>query len=251
MMRAAGKRMRILAIDIGGSHLKAALIDARGRMLTDRLSVKTPARCTPHTMISTLVKLVAGLPEHDLLAVGFPGVVQGDRVLTAPHWHSKKWVNFALARNLSRRLSGAPARLINDAEMQGLAVISGKGLELALTLGTGAGTGLFRDGRVMPHLELAHHPVHKTKTYNDYIGDAALRKAGKKQWNKRVARVLNILYSLLHYDRIFIGGGNAAHIAFQLPDNATVVSNDAGLSGGAMLWSDVTRPARGRSRHSQ
>ena len=243
--------MRILAIDIGGSHLKAALIDPRGRMLTDRLSVPTPAHCTPHAMISALVKLVAGLPKHDLLAVGFPGVVRGDRVLTAPHWRSKKWVNVALATHLSRKLNGAPARLINDAEMQGLGVITGKGLELALTLGTGAGTGLFRDGRVMPHLELAHHPVHKSKTYNDYIGAAALRKAGKKHWNKRVARVLNILYSLLHYDRIFIGGGNAVHIAFRLPRNATVVSNDAGLTGGAMLWRDVTGLAPPRSRKRQ
>jgi polyphosphate glucokinase len=238
-MTAARKPLRILAIDIGGSHLKAALIDARGRMLTDKLTVKTPAHCAPHTMIATLVKLVATLPPHDLLAVGFPGVVRGNHVVTAPHWNTKKWANFELANNLSRRLNGAPARLINDAEMQGLAVISGRGLELMLTLGTGAGTGLFSNGKVMPHLELAQHPVHKNKTYNDYIGDAARRKAGKKHWNKRVARVLNILYSLLHYDRILIGGGNAAHIAMRLPKNATLVSNDAGLEGGAKLWSDV------------
>ena len=238
-MTAARRSPRILAIDIGGSHLKAALIDASGRMLTDKLTVPTPAHCTPRTMVGSLVKLVAPLPPHDLLAVGFPGVVRGNCVVTAPHWNTKKWVNFKLADNLSRRLGGGPARLINDAEMQGLAVIRGKGLELMLTLGTGAGTGLFRNGQIMPHLELAQHPVHRNKTYNGYIGDAALKKVGNKRWNKRVARVINILYSLLHYDRIFIGGGNSAQIAMRLPRNATLVSNNAGLEGGAKLWSDV------------
>ncbi len=152
-MTAARRSPRILAIDIGGSHLKAALIDASGRMLTDKLTVPTPAHCTPRTMVGSLVKLVAPLPPHDLLAVGFPGVVRGNWVVTAPHWNTKKWVNFKLADNLSRRLGGGPARLINDAEMQGLAVIRPeKGLELMLTLGTGAGTGLFRNGKIMPHI---------------------------------------------------------------------------------------------------
>ena len=90
----------------------------------------------------------------------------------------------------------------------------------------------------MPHLELAHHPIYKKKTYNDYIGDAALKKAGKKHWNKRIARMIDILYRLLHYDRLFIGGGNATKISICLPENATVVSNDAGIEGGAMLWRD-------------
>ena len=122
------------------------------------------------------------------------------------------------------------------AEMQGLAVIRGKGLELVLTLGTGAGTALFRDGDIMPHLELAQHPIHKSASYNEYVGDAALKKIGRKQWNKRVARTIEILHSLLNYDHLFIGGGNAARITIRLPDNASVVSNDAGVEGGAALW---------------
>ena len=236
--RNSSQALRILAIDIGGSHLKAALIDAHGRMLTEKITVKTPDPCPPNAMVDALVDLVKPLSSHNRIAIGFPGVVREGHVLTAPHWDTKEWADFDLATNLSRRVGGAPARLINDAEMQGMAVIKGKGLELVVTLGTGAGTALFRAGEIMPHLELAHHPIYKKKTYNDYIGDAALKKAGKKHWNKRIARMIDILYRLLHYDRLFIGGGNATKISICLPENATVVSNDAGIEGGAMLWRD-------------
>jgi polyphosphate glucokinase len=144
---------------------------------------------------------------------------------------------------LSKRLDDAPTKLINDAEMQGLYVIKGQGLELVLTLGTGAGTGLFRDGDLMPHLELAHHPLHKNKTYNDYIGDRALKKIGKARWNRRVRKTSDILFALLHYDHLFIGGGNSLHVEGELPPTTTLVSNDAGIEGGAALWRDSS--ARG------
>ncbi len=237
---------RILGIDIGGTYLKAALIDARGRMVTDKLRVRTPDPCPPAVMVDALVRLVKPLPPFECIAIGFPGVVRAGRVLTAPHWQSRHWTNFELAKTLSRRLGGAPARLINDAEMQGLAVIRGSGLELVLTLGTGAGTGLFRDGDIMPHMELAHHPIHGNMTYNDYVGDAALKHCGRKRWNRRVERTIGILESLLHYDHLFIGGGNARKVSLQLPRNVTLVSNDAGIEGGAVLWREraAPRPAR-------
>jgi polyphosphate glucokinase len=128
--------------------------------------------------------------------------------------------------------------------MQGLAVIRGNGLELVLTLGTGAGTGLFRDGEIMPHLELAQHPIHNSDSYNDYVGDAALKRIGRKRWNRRVERTIGILQSLLNYDHLFIGGGNAARITSRLPDNVSVVSNDAGIEGGAALWQRAFAPPR-------
>ena len=233
--RRAAPPLRVLGIDIGGSFLKAAVIDGHGRMLTDRLKLRTPKRCSPNIMVRALLRLVKPLPSYNHIAIGFPGVVRNGRVITAPHWGTRIWANFELERTLAQRLR-APARLINDAEMQGLAVIRGKGLELVLTLGTGAGTALFRDGQLMPHLELAQHPIHKSGTYNDYVGNVALKRIGRKRWNKHVAHTIEILYSLLHYDHLFIGGGNAARITIRLPDNASVVSNDAGIEGGAMLW---------------
>ena len=94
----------------------------------------------------------------------------------------------------------------------------------------------------MPHLELAHHPIHKDMTYNDYVGNLALKKTGKKHWNKRVLRTIEILYSLLHYDRLYIGGGNAANVTAKLPRNTKLVSNVAGIEGGAALWHESMPP---------
>jgi len=227
--------MRILSIDIGGTHLKAAVVNSRGQLVADKVAVKTPSPCPPRALLAALTKLVQPLPPHDRIAVGFPGVVRGDHVLTAPNLGNKPWRNYPLASELTKHLGGR-ALLLNDAEMQGLAVIKGKGLELVLTLGTGAGTGLFRDGEIMPHMELAHHPIHNGKTYDEYIGDAALKKIGRKHWNKRVKKIIPILHTLLNYDHLFIGGGNSQNIDFRLPRGVSRVSNIAGLEGAAALW---------------
>jgi polyphosphate glucokinase len=226
----------ILGIDIGGTHLKAAVVDAHGKLLCDKHVVATPYPCPPAVMMKALIALAADMPAYDRISIGFPGVVRDGKVLTAPHYGTEKWAGFPLAAELSRRLGGHPARLINDAEMQGLYVIKGRGLELVLTLGTGAGTALFRDGELMPHMELAHHPIHEDKTYNEYIGDKALKKIGRKRWNKRVQKTISILHALLFYDHLFIGGGNSRHIEGKLPNTITLVSNDAGIEGGAFLW---------------
>lgn len=239
--RSVGRNKPVLAIDIGGSGLKAALVSLDGQMLSARERIATPYPCPPPVMIKALLTLVRPLEDYQHIAIGFPGVVREDRVLTAPHFGTRAWHDFPLAQVLSDELGNRPARLINDAEMQGLAAISGSGLEMVLTLGTGAGTALFRDGELMPHMELAHHPVHKEKTYNDYVGDAALKRVGKKRWNRHVGRVIDILVSLLNYDRLYIGGGNSHKVALELADNVTLVTNDAGLAGGGLLW---RQPAR-------
>jgi polyphosphate glucokinase len=158
-------------------------------------------------------------------------------VLTAPNLNDKKWFRFPLAKTLEKEW-GRPVRILNDADMQGLAVISGKGLELVVTLGTGVGTALYRDGELMAHLELAHHPVVKDKTYNQYIGDAVLKTKGRKKWNKRVERTLGFLETLINYDRLYLGGGNSREIRFKMNKNTKVVSNEAGILGGIALWDE-------------
>jgi polyphosphate glucokinase len=227
----------ILAIDVGGTGLKAAVIDDRGQMQSDRQRVPTPHPCPPKLFLDTIAALVKPLPEFDRIAVGFPGVVRDGRVITAPNLGTEDWAGFALAPALSKRLGGAPLRMVNDAELQGLALVDGKGLELVVTLGTGVGTALLRDGVPAPHLELAHHPLSKSgKTYDEYLGNAAYEKIGKKRWNKRVRRMLEVLEILLHPDRVHISGGNAKHIDFELPKSVAIASNDAGIEGGAGLW---------------
>ncbi|WP_336599551.1 ROK family protein [Paraburkholderia bengalensis] len=230
---------RILAIDIGGTGLKAAVIDADGAMQSERVRVATPHPCTPEQLVDTLAALVKPLVDAhhpSLMSIGFPGVVRENRVLTAPNIGDAGWRGFALAQALASRVGGLPVRMINDAEMQGFAAIEGEGIEFVLTLGTGAGTALFRDGELMPHLELAHHPVSKGRTYDEYIGNAAREKAGNKRWNRRVEKVIGILASLVNYDKLWIGGGNAERLTFELPSNAAIVSNAAGIEGGARLW---------------
>jgi polyphosphate glucokinase len=215
-------------------------------MLVPHVRVPTPYPCRPKTLVSTLGALVAPLPSFDRISVGFPGVVRDGRTLTAPHFGDRRWRDFPLAEALSKCL-GKPVRLLNDAEVQGFGVIDGHGLEVVLTLGTGAGTAVFRDGVLMPHLELAQHPIRHDLTYNDYIGSKALRHKGRKKWSRHVRRTIKILESLLHYDVLSIGGGNADRVIHP-PRGVKIVSNSAGVTGGICLWDVMQsdRPSPGR-----
>ncbi|WP_321934760.1 ROK family protein [Paraburkholderia sp. J8-2] len=237
--RASQKIENILAIDIGGTGLKAAIVGANGTMRTERVRVATPHPCPPALLVETLATLVDPLIKHypsTRVSIGFPGFVRNNHVITAPHLGLDDWNDVPLAQMLGERLGIASVRMINDAEMQGLAAIEGHGLEFVMTLGTGVGTAMFRDGELMPHLELAHHPVSKKRAYDEYIGDAARKKAGNKRWNARVEKIIGILDSLVHYDKLWIGGGNAARLTFELPPNVATVPNDRGIEGGARLW---------------
>jgi polyphosphate glucokinase len=225
-----------LSIDIGGTGLKASVLDCAGKMMVDRVRVPTPYPCTPKKMLNTLEDLVTPLPPFDRVSVGFPGVIRDGRTVTAPHFGKRLWRNYPLAAALSKRF-GKPVRMLNDAEVQGFGIVEGRGLELVLTLGTGAGTALFRNGMLMPHLELAQHPIHKGKTYNDYIGKEALHQKGVKKWSHHVRKTVEILYSLLHYDVLYLGGGNARDV-ISPPRGAKVGSNDGGITGGIRLWDD-------------
>jgi len=224
-----------LSIDIGGTGFKASVLNAKGKMMASSVRVETPYPCPPRVMVETLAQLVRPLPAFNRVSVGFPGVVREGKVITAPHFGNKVWRGYPLAKALQKKW-GKPVRLLNDADMQGLAVIRGKGLELVVTLGYGVGTALFRHGELMPRLELAQHPVFGAKTYNEYIGDRVLKKIGKAAWNKRVRQALEWLNTLLNYDQLYIGGGNARLIHFKLNKNASIVSNGAGILGGIALW---------------
>jgi polyphosphate glucokinase len=227
---------RILSIDIGGTGLKAALLNPDGDLISDHVRVPTPHPCPPGLLVKTLRDLVSPFRSYDCVAIGFPGVVRGPRILTAPHLGTEEYAGFDLATRMSKALGGKPARLVNDADMQGFAVVKGKGLEMVITLGTGFGSALFRDGELMPHMEIAHMPAHSKKTFDEYLGDKERKKVGTRQWNKRVAKMLPLLHVLLNYDRLYIGGGNSRRLTIKLPRNVRVVPNIAGIKGGAGLW---------------
>jgi polyphosphate glucokinase len=244
--------VQTLAIDIGGTGLKATVLDAAGAELVPRLRMDTTYPCPPEEMVSRLVTLVAPLPRFDRASVGFPGVVRKGVVLSAPHFVTAKgpgskvvaslstaWDHFPLAERLAAALT-VPVRLANDADLQGSAVVDRTGLEVVLTLGTGVGSAVFNDGALTCHLELAHHPLDDGRTYNDMLGEAARRKIGNKRWNRRVVRAVATVDALLVPDRIFVGGGNSAHVKADLGPKVKLISNEAGLLGGITLWQTPT-----------
>ncbi len=235
--RGRSKDIHTLGIDIGGSGLKAAVLDGAGRMLTQRVRVPTPHPCPPPVLLKQIAGLVAPLPPFQRISIGFPGVIRAGRVLTAPHLGTSPWRGFPLEARISR-LFGRPARLMNDAEVQGLGIIRGRGLEVVLTLGTGVGSAVFDNGRPAPHLELAHHPLHNGKTYDEYLGNDARLAHGRRKWNRRVEKAIGIVTTLLNYDVLYLGGGNAAHVDFDLPKGVRIASNDTGITGGIHLWDE-------------
>ncbi len=224
-----------LALDIGGTGLKGGLLDAGGAMIGERARLATPHPSPPDVIVPALVGIAEGLGGFDRVSVGFPGVVRGGRVLTAPNLGTAEWAGFDLAGTLEAKL-GKPVRLLNDATVQGLGVIARRGLECVITLGTGFGFALYEDGRLAPHLELSQHVIRGKQTYDEYLGVKAVKKIGKQRWRRRVQRMLVQLRTLVNFDTLYIGGGDAKLIDFELPADVRVISNDAGITGGVRLW---------------
>ncbi len=230
----AAHGVRTLAVDIGGTGVKTMLLDEVGKPLTDRLRAKTPNPATPKAVTAIIADFAKQLGEFDRVSVGFPGVIKRGVVYTAANL-DKRWIEYPFADNLSKEL-GKPVRVANDAVVQGLGAVSGMGVELVITLGTGMGAALYLDGVPIPSLEMGHHPFRSGKTYEDDLGRRALAKEGRKKWNKRLREAIDQLYRLFYYDRLYLGGGNAAKVSTKLPKNAKVISNEDGILGGIKLW---------------
>ena len=227
-----------LAIDIGGSGLKAMLLDPDGKPVSERQRVVTPEVPTPVAVLAGLEELRKLLPKFDRVSVGFPGVIKKGTTWTAANLNPE-WVGFPLAAELEKRWK-KPARACNDAAIQGYGAIKGVGVELALTLGTGLGSSLFTDGHLCPGLELAHHPWRKKgMTYEDYLGRRGLDKFGKKVWNKFLQAAIAQTSATFNWDYLYLGGGNTKKIDFVLAKNVSIVSNETGLLGGVALWRDT------------
>lgn len=224
-----------LAIDIGGSNLKAGLLDRDGAMVGKRVKVPTMHPSPPDQVVPALVGLAKQLGPYDRVSVGFPGLIKNVTVQTAPNLGTKDWAGFDLAGTLHAQL-GKPVRMLNDATVQGLGVISGQGLECVITLGTGFGFALYQDGRLAPQLEMSQHVIRKDMTYDEYVGVEALRKVGQRRWEGRVERVLAQLRAVVNFDMLYIGGGDAQELQLKLPKDIKVVPNSAGITGGVRLW---------------
>jgi polyphosphate glucokinase len=229
-----------LCIDVGGSHVKAANVAADGEIVGEAVRARTPAGEGPAAIVGAIAALVAPLAPAGRVSVGFPGAVRDGVVLTAPNIGGRAWRGVRLAEWLRERL-GRPVRLANDATVQGLGAISGAGIECAITLGTGMGFAVFDHGRPGVHLELGRHVARKGKSYDRYVGEAALEKVGARHWNRRVADAIERLRRLVNFDTLYVGGGNARLISFGLPPDVHIVSNATGIVGGVRLWDGLPR----------
>lgn len=229
---------RILAIDIGGTGVKAALVDGDGLLLEAPARCPTPIHPTPVQMLDAIAELARSFTPFEAISIGFPGAIKHNIVHTAPNLGTDLWCGVDFSALVVARFK-RPTRLANDATMHGLGIVTGEGIEVVLTLGTGMGFALFRDGVPAPQIELGRHTAGEAPTYDDFVGNASFLKAGGAVWKQRVQETIQRLISLVNFDTLYLGGGNARHFsASELPAGVRLATNEAGLSGGARLWRD-------------
>lgn len=167
-----------LSIDIGGSHIKATVLDREGNTVKEYEKVQTPSPASPENMMEAIKKLLKDFPAYDVISTGFPGYVKEGVVYTAPNLGTDLWKNTNL-RKLLKDTLGKDAIVVNDADMQGMGVVEGKGFEMVITLGTGFGTSFFKNGVLLPHLELASSD-HQKK----YLRQLSGRPRLERYWNR-------------------------------------------------------------------
>ncbi|QGQ18687.1 ROK family protein [Cellulomonas sp. JZ18] len=244
-----------LAVDCGGGGIKASVLDSAGTLHVPAVRVPTPYPLPPERLADTIAAIAADLPPAGRATVGVPGMVRHGVVVATPHYVTRSgprtavlpelvaaWQGCDVRALLEARL-GVPTLVLNDAEVHGAGVVSGTGLELVLTLGTGLGSALFDGGRLAPHLELSHAPVRWGTTYDAYVGQPERARLGDGLWSRRVRRVVDGFRPVFHWDRLYLGGGNARAITptvlERLGDDVVVVPNQAGIVGGVRAWALV------------
>lgn len=228
--------IKTLVIDIGGTGIKALVVNEVGEAIGERVRLPTPKRKTPPSVLKTVRRLAKLAGRFHRVSVGFPGTIRNGVILDAANL-APAWKHFNLIAALGKLLRKKPVRVANDADVQGYGAISGKGVELVLTLGTGVGSSLFVDGRLVPNLEVGKNRLRGSE----------FERLGKKIWNNRLVKVVAKLDKMFHYDRLYIGGGNSVQVDIgRLPGNVTIVSNLNGLLGGIALWHEAGHFAASR-----
>ena len=247
-----------LAVDCGGGGIKASVLDAAGTLHAPAVRVRTPYPLSPQRLVETVAMIAETLPPADRATVGMPGMIRHGVVIATPHYVTRAgprtriepqlveaWAGRDMAAAFGAAL-GMPVLVLNDAEVHGAGVVSGSGIELVLTLGTGLGCALFDGGRLAPHLELSHAPIRWGVTYDAYLGEHERRRLGDGAWSRRVRRAVEGLRPVVLWDRIYLGGGNSRRISASalqaLGDDVVVVPNSAGIVGGVRAWSIGTGP---------
>jgi polyphosphate glucokinase len=216
--------MRILVLDVGGTHVKILLSGRRAKLQFDSGPKMTAADLT-----ATVKRMAAEAGwKYDVVSIGFPGPVMHDLPVAEPHNLGQGWMGFDF-----KRAFGCPVKMLNDAAMQAMGSYEG-GRMLFLGLGTGLGSAMIVDSVLEP-LELAHLPYKKGRTYEQYVGLDGLQRLGKKKWRKNVAEVVIKLKTAMQADYVVIGGGNA-RLLKRLPPDTRLGDNNNAFRGGFRLW---------------
>ena len=245
-----------LSVDCGGGGIKASVLSPDGVMISRAVRTSTPYPLPPTKLVDTIAELAEQLPQADRVTVGMPGMIRHGVVVATPHYITRDgprsrvlpelvelWRRFDMGAALGERLQ-RPVLVLNDAEVAAAGVVTGKGHEMIVTLGTGLGNAVFDNGLLAPHVEISQGPIRWGLTYDDYIGEHERLRLGDAHWSRRVRRVVDALRPMYLWDRLYLGGGNSRRIfASQLAamgDDVVVVPNEAGMTGGARCW-DLTR----------
>jgi predicted NBD/HSP70 family sugar kinase len=231
--RTRRRARRILVIDVGGTHVKAAFSNRPGEV-----RIPSGPSMDPKKMVRKLKGRLKG-KGYDVVAMGYPGIVVHGRILREPHNLGSGWVGFGFEKAF-----GHPTRIINDAAMQALGSYEG-GRMLFLGLGTGLGTAMIVQGRLEP-MELAHLLYRKGRTFEEVVGEAGLKRLGRKRWQKEVFAIVGLLAAALEPDYVVLGGGNARKLK-ALPPKARLGDNRNAFLGGIRLWEK--RRGAGKSEH--
>lgn len=241
-----------LSVDCGGGGIKAAVLDAQGTMVCPSVRVPTPYPLSPALLVEVVKKFYNTMPTAHRLTLGMPGMIRHGVVIATPHYVCKTgprskvlpslveaWSHCNFQTQLSSEI-GIPALVLNDAEVAGAGAVSGNGYEMMLTLGTGLGNSIWDGGKLAPHLELSHLTARWGLLFDDYVGEPERLRMGDSHWSRRVRRIILILRETVMWDRLYIGGGNAAHITENvrksLGEDVVIVPNDCGIRGGVRAW---------------
>lgn len=216
--------MNVLAIDIGGHHVKMMTSKER-----ERRKFESGPDLGPDQMVRKVLECAADW-SVDAISIGYPGVVVHGRIVAEPKNLGTGWVGYDLGKAFDR-----PTRLVNDAAMQALGSYQG-GRMLFLGLGTGLGSAMIVNGVLEP-MELAHLPYRRGQTYEEYLGDAGLKRLGRKRWREHVWKVVKLLRHALEAEEVVIGGGNVKKLD-EMPPGVRAGDNANAFTGGFRLWQD-------------
>ncbi|MCD4549828.1 MULTISPECIES: ROK family protein [unclassified Schaalia] len=241
-----------LAIDCGGGGIKASVVNERGTMLAAPRRTPTPYPLPPELLVDIVVEHAQNLPAATRITMGMPGMIRHGVVVATPHYITKdgprsrvipelvtRWKHFDM-RHAITQATHLPTRVLNDAEVAGAGVITGTGLEMILTLGTGLGNAVFDSGSLAPHVEISQGFVRWGLTYDDYVGEHERLRLGDAHWSRRIRRIVDGLRAMYMWDRLYIGGGNSKRISSaqlsRMGNDIIIVPNDAGIIGGVRAW---------------